>query len=802
MALPTPSPDIQPPRAPQAPPPEPDRALPYLPPGPEPLLFEEFAGINTQVPRAGVPDQQMAWCDGWMPIAKRNLRTLYGVGTPIYVTSGALSIRFFGFYILNSVEYAAVFLNDGSIVQVNTETGAVTQIAPAGTITNAIVTNVGFTDYNETYLIVVANQTDGYWLWDGGLFYAAGGLSPIVTLTNVGSSYVSVPTVLATGGSGHGATFQASIANGIVTNVVVANPGTGYLPGQTITLAFSGGLGAGGSGASLTAVISNAGTGSGATFKVIFAEGSNQETAIIQSVTINNGGSGYSQFTTLAFTVGVTSPPIRVVTAAVLQPVITGGVITGVTVVNGGAYQAAQGMSWTTVTGTITATDNGAYTVTSVTINNGGSGYSQSTTAICSGGGAPVQQATLQLTIVGGVITIVTVASGGLYGSNTPPTVTVADAPAPAAGTVQLMPFGVNGTAVETYSGHVVVTNGTEVNGSAPGSPTDFATSDGGFSFTANNSYTALVNTNGFLYMIGESATDYISGVTATTVSMVTTTQYTFLNADPEVGTPYPASVLTFGNYIILGNSVGVHFLAGSTFTKISDELDGSGLLDGLWGSIPNFGGNQLSASKATIFNKKVWMILATVIDPITGLQANKLFLTDTKKWWSSQQDVTLTFVASSEFNSVLIAYGTNGTGIYPLFQQPTTGFTKTVQSRLWDAPGGYTHEKASVRLFGLAQFTIPASISITVDNETTESAGPYVASAQTVVWTNASGQVMNWTTAGSLPMTWSIQGYAVFPPQAVGQAGVLTGLTATTTGADVTLLSLALQDEIVGYRG
>jgi hypothetical protein len=388
----------------------------------------------------------------------------------------------------------------------------------------------------------------------------------------------------------------------------------------------------------------------------------------------------------------------------------------------------------------------------------------------------------LQLILTAGVITGVTVASGGLYGSNTPPTVTVADAPVNASATVDLMPFGIKGTAVETYAGHVWVGDGPNINATAPGSATDFATSNGGVSFQATNSalkvgYTRLVSTNGFLFLIGDSAVDYISGVT--TSGTPPTTTYSYLNADPETGTPYPASVLTFGNQLLLANSVGVHQLAGSTFTKISDDLDGSGIPNGLWGSVVNFGGNQLSASKATIFNKKVWMVLATVRDPISGATVNKLFLWTGKFWAPSMQDVALTFIAPLEINSVLTAYGTDGTHIYPLFQIPSTGFTKVVQSRLWDGPGGYMHVKAATRLFGIAYVYANSSPTFTVniDNE---------------------NSIMN----ASYVITPSATGYFEIPPEAVGQQGIMTGLTITTSAADMSLVSMALQDEIVGFRG
>lgn len=766
----------------QAPPIEgPKATSPYKPPGPPVLVFEDWAGIDTQVPRAGVANEKMAWCDGFMPIAKRNLRTMYGVGTALYTATGGLTVKLFGFYNLGSTAYCAVFLSDGSILQIRVSDGASTTIADPGTILNPSIVNVGMTQSGQLYLIIVANQVNGYWIWNGTLFFKAGGVGPLVTLTNTGSGYRTVPTITASGGSGSGATFVASIANGIVTNVVVTNPGTGYLPGQTITLNFSGGN-ASGSGGVLTANLTNTGSGSGATFTIATAEPFPNNWGVT-GVTVTNGGTGYSEFTTLTFTaINNLGQVMNTISPAVLQPVISGGVITGVTIVNGGAYSPPfpQPPFVTSINNsTLVASDSGAFIVSSVTVNNGGSNYSASAIATASGGGTPIAQATFQLVLSGGVITGVTVASGGLYGSNVPPAVTVTDAAVNAQATAELMPFGVQGTAVETYAGHVWVVNGAVLLASVPGDPTNFATTAGGFSGVSNNSnlkvgYTQLISTNGFLYLIGDSATDYVSGVTVANGII----SFSWLNADPDTGSPYPASVLTFGNAIVLGNSVGVHFLAGSTFTKISDALDGSGLPKGLWNSVANFGGNQLSSAKANIFNKKIWMILATVIDPISLVQTNKIFLWGGQRWWSSQQDVALTFIAAQEINSVYTAYGTDGTHIYPLFNTPSTGFTKTVQSGLWDAPGGYVNQRASNRLFGLAYFfdMTNASYAVTIDNET----------GSTPPYTIAAGGV----------------GYAVMPPQAVGQTGVLEGMTVTTTAKDMSLLSAALDTAIVQYRG
>ena len=108
----------------------------YLPPGPSTsvMVMEEFQGINTSTTRPGVDDKQSFWMDGWMPIGRRDARTLPDIGTALYTASIKGNVAFFNFANIGAEPIAVVFLGDGSIVQVNTINGAVTQMAPAGTI--------------------------------------------------------------------------------------------------------------------------------------------------------------------------------------------------------------------------------------------------------------------------------------------------------------------------------------------------------------------------------------------------------------------------------------------------------------------------------------------------------------------------------------------------------------------------------------------------------------------------------------------------------------------------------------------
>ncbi len=89
---------------------------------------------------------------------------------------------------------------------------------------------------------------------------AGGGLSA-VTVSNGGSGYLTPPIVQITGGTGTGASGIATInAQGRVTGITITNPGTGYTPGQalTINLLVAGSDGAGGisgSGATFTTTV-------------------------------------------------------------------------------------------------------------------------------------------------------------------------------------------------------------------------------------------------------------------------------------------------------------------------------------------------------------------------------------------------------------------------------------------------------------------------------------------------------------------------------------------------------------------
>ena len=697
--------------------PKPDKDNPYSPPGPRPtslglennggpIAFEYFQGMNLGTTRAGIDNKEMWWCDGWMPVAPRQLRTLPGVGPLLWTTPAATQVVFFAFANINALPLMIAVVSDGSIYQVRTDTGVETQIAPAGTIQNPSRETVDISQWGADFVIIEAVQTNGYFLWDGLLFHGAGSLSPPITFDYNGSGYTGNPAVTVFGGSGSGASVTAYVApgSGIVTDGSIVAIGSGYLANDVVGLAFSGG---------------------GPTAKT-----------------------------------------------AILTPVISSGSITSVVLTDPGA----------------------GYTPFHGSVGAVGSVYG--------GGGTG---ASISVTVASGTISGVSIVDGG-GGYLTQPTIIVTDVNNPVArATVGLMPYAIQGNAVETYAGHVWVANGPTIFYSAPGSPQDFSTNNGGGNFTSTDSFlrigfTHLIQTNGFLYMFGDSSINYISGVQ--TAGTPPTTSFSNQNVDPEIGTPYSGSVLASSRAVLFANSFGVHSLSGSSVTKISGDLDG------IWNSLANFGGFDLSSAKALIYGKRVWMILSKITDPLSGSIVNKLFMYHNKQWWASGQDIDLTYIASQEINSVLTAWGTDGTSIYPLFQEGSADFTKTVQTRLYDQPGGYPWTKASTRFWSMFYFEGDDAVAVEVDaeNQTFGNINTYTFTSPTptIEVQNASLTVIPVVNQSSVTITVEsvTSGYFITEPTAIGQQGELIGLTIRTDEPDLTLVSASMDANVVQYRG
>lgn len=743
------------------------------------ISFEVFETLNTKSLRPAIRESECSLMDGWMPLGPNNLRILYGVGASVYGTDPGVTIEWFSFGNIADTPYAVVLLSDGSVISVNTQTTITGPVMPAGTIQNPS-SIMGFSQWGSLYLIFAKDQDNGYWLWDGNSLFTAGTFAPQVNITNAGEGYTSAPLFTIQDQTGiivNGA-FSGTVQNGSLTEVTVTNPGSGFTVDSIVAVTV---LGGGSDDQAIAAAID---------------QSTQQTKGGVDQVVIINPGNGYTGRAYAVFTGGGGS-------GATASLAISNGVITAVAIIN-------PGLDYTTAP-TVTVTDPGIPgspsipggtgfsaqcnirfgQITSIGLLSGGSGYTSPPTVKIMGDGSG---AAAVARISGGAVTDVLMTS---LGSGYSRAVAVFEGGNRAANIdAQLMPFGVSGTSVEIYQGSVWVTNGAATANtppknrtlfSAPNSPQDFG--DGGGAFASFDSflrigYHWLKQSNGFLYLGGDSSLNYISGVQTTTpsstsVSAQPITTFSNQNVDPQIGSPWPSSVQVFSRNVVFANTVGVYASYGGAVTKVSLPLDGFYYTGPIYGPTANF-----SSAVAEIFGIPVYMLLLPVIDPFTGESVNKLLMWDGKRWFTSQQDMTLTYVAAQEINSVLTAWGTDGTSLFPLFQRPSTGFSKVVQSRLYSNPL-YITTKTAIRLNGVAySYTVDNPLSITIDTE----AGLGVGNAVVSVLPQGSGLIWNGLTWN---LVWGGPGLDVFGPYPIGQQGRMMGLTVQTTASNIALLSL-----------
>lgn len=633
-----------------------------------------FGGMNQMsTSRLDGKDNEAWWQENLIKTGDGCLRTLWDKGTALYTASGGKTIIYYFFYNIGSANYVAIFLSDGTAVQVNTATGA-----------NVIISSTIHTFYNSsvstqipvggqwgtTYLLIANNfSPNNYWVWDGEILYTSGTLSPLITITDGGANYSSAPTITAYGGQGSGATFSATVLNGSVVNIVTTNPGSGYEPGDIVQLYITGG-----------------GSDSNAELIAVLAAGA------VNNVIITNPGSGYAPGT---YALGITGGGGTGATGT--YTVDGAGTVTGATITAGGSgYTGSPAISFPLGGGSNAAgiATISAGAIASVTVVHGGSGFTGTPTLSVVGGGGSGAVLTANLTT--GAITSVTVNNGGHGYTSTPSIIVQTGLNNAAAATVTLMPYGISGTAIETFQQRVWITfpyqstfgntaqqNGGIINISAPSSFTDFATSDGGLQFTNTDSflrsqYINLKQSNGYLYPFGDSSVSVISNVQ--TSGNPSTTSFNYQNTDPQTGAAWRDAVQAYSRTILFANPFGVFGLYGGAVTKISKNMDN------IFNNavFPSAGGTVPTSAVANIFNLKVYLINLTVTDPFTNTTRTVMLGWDEKEWFIASQTLSLTIISTQEINSNLTAWGTDGNSLFPLFATPNASLTKKLSSKLY----------------------------------------------------------------------------------------------------------------------
>lgn len=732
--------------------------------------IEDWGSLNTKALRPAIKPNEFSWNENFMPIGAGNLRTLWGEGSPLYTATGGKTIISHFPYNIGATSYLAVFLSDGSAVQVAVVGGAVTTIGPAATFYSG-GDIPACSQYESKYLLIGSTvATNAYWVWDGASLFGAGTVAPQVVIQNSGSHYTSAPTVTAFGGSGSGSTYTATEAGGFVTAIKPTNPGSGYSgnPTDYVQLIITGGGSDDQARAHATVTSASGGVG---------------------EVSVTAGGTGYTSDVAVSFSGGGGSGAQAIVSTA------TNGVIVAITVTNPGSGYTSPptvAIAGTGGTGATAIAQVIRGQITAITVDGGGTGYHGAPTVIITAPDDvtfPTIQAEATAQISGGVVTGITVTNSGagyihagvnLFGGNNA-----------ANATINIMPFGLQATAIETYQDAVWTSVGTKMTFSASGSVSDFATSDGGGSTPATDSFlrkqiVALRQANGFLYRLADSSINVITNVQT---SASATTTFNNSNVDAQVGTAWRDSVQSFGRAIVFANPNGVYAIYGGAAEKVSDALDG------LFASATfNVGGSGVipTASVATIFGIRVYMLLFTTTDRFSGDKRNILAMWDGQKWFIGTQLAVLTNISAQEINSILTAWGTDGTHLYPLFQTPSMSLSKAFQTKLVPGSGDHIYKQVN-RAYVVAENNTDTAAVLTISLDTEAGVGTQyiIPISQLAIWIDASSQPVTWINNSSQIVTWGAAGLQVsgFQTSAYGR---MLGFTVTASAADLTMIRLS----------
>jgi hypothetical protein len=463
----------------------------------------------------------------------------------------------------------------------------------------------------------------------------------------------------------------------------------------------------------------------------------------IVSVTVNNGGTGYTGVPSVGFTggggSGAAATAIVGVGAATLVAAGTGYEVNDVLTIVGGTFTKP-------CTLTVTSIGTGG-TITGFSINTGGN-YTVVPTGTLNVTGGFGSSATF--TVVGSVLSITVTNPGHNYtsapavgftggaGSGTTATAVVSNAPTSA-------------NSIGVYAGRVWTSKGRVRQFSAAGSYVDFAPADGGGSSVLTDSafpgnITCILSALDQLWEFGQGAVNAISNVQVPTGATQPT--YSDTNIVASIGTMNPSSVINFFRAMAFMSGAGVYSLIGVTPQKLSDKLDRLFPLLTLTPDTP--------AALIFLNQLPVLCFLVTYNDPVKG--ARPLLLCYTQGKWFTASQGNLKWITSLLVNAAYQGWGTDGNNIYQLFgASATTPTPYTISSKLWDFGSAVT----SKEIFKfMLEFTAPNPINptVTIDTGSGGSGVPITLSSvvtwinnvrQAVSWTNLSGGTVQWITGG-----------------------------------------------------
>ena len=258
------------------------------------------------------------------------------------------------------------------------------------------------------------------------------------------------------------------------------------------------------------------------------------------------------------------------------------------------------------------------------------------------------------------------------------------------------MPRGLPGIyAMEVYNSRLFVAGKDVISFSAPSNGADFSTTDGGGSFgyfgdRLTYSFMDLAASAGYLFVFGDSSIDLINNVQLSgsgTPESPFTTNLSYTNVDPQVGSRFPRPVGRIGRYMQMFNGAGIFELRGGETREIGQKTTNifETLIIPKTAADADLGLYFPTMAEATMFGFRVLLCNGRFTD-IYGLTRNLLLMWHPRQgaefWSIATQSVELTNIGSYEQDSVIRAYGTDGTHLFHLFAEPDNSILKILSTK------------------------------------------------------------------------------------------------------------------------
>jgi hypothetical protein len=198
------------------------------------------------------------------------------------------------------------------------------------------------------------------------------------------------------------------------------------------------------------------------------------------------------------------------------------------------------------------------------------------------------------------------------------------------------------------------------------------------------------------------------------------------------------------------------------------------------------------------MFSQRTFLMLMTITDPFTGLARNAMIGWDETEWSVFSQTADLIYLGTQEIDSNPLAWATDGTRLFQLFEAPSRTLPKILQTKFFAAESSFIVE-GSHSIYVSVENKMVGEKSITFSSTTVDAIGVAVPLSLPDWMTD---EVV--TQGGSFEMSENPIAFPVPPsgPVTFGTgtdpvvAGVGLGLTMTTVAPDFELVNLQL-----GYR-